>query len=260
MEDPKSKKGSPQGVGVPAKGDSSASDEPLDYMDGATISDIPLTPLPALVQSPDRVAVPDATISDAPVSLSHPADHLPTRVADPDATISDGLPAAGTSARAMASIYVKEAALQPGHVIGARYEILSLLGEGGMGAVYKALDREVDRTVALKLIRPDLASNPAILARFKQELLTATQVTHKNVIRTYDISEADGVKFITMEFVEGDDLRRILLDNGKLPPEKAVEIIRQVCLALDAAHSAGIIHRDLKPQNVIRKRRRAGFW
>ncbi len=223
MEDPKSKKGSPQGIGVPAKGDSSASDEPLDSLDGATISDISLTPLPALVQPPDRVADPEATISDAPVPLSHPADKLPTRVVDPDATISDGTPAAGTPARAMASIYIKEAALQPGHLIGARYEILSLLGEGGMGAVYKALDREVGRPVALKLIRPDLASNPVILARFKQELLTATQVTHKNVIRIYDISEADGVKFITMEFVEGDDLRRILLDNGKLQPEKAID-------------------------------------
>ena len=253
MEDPKSKKGSPQGIGVPAKGDSSASDEPLDSLDGATISDISLTPLPALVQPPDRVADPEATISDAPVPLSHPADKLPTRVVDPDATISDGTPAAGTPARAMASIYIKEAALQPGHLIGARYEILSLLGEGGMGAVYKALDREVGRPVALKLIRPDLASNPVILARFKQELLTATQVTHKNVIRTYDISEADGVKFITMEFVEGDDLRRILLDNGKLQPEKAIAIIRQICLALEAAHSAGIIHRDLKPQNIIQE-------
>ena len=148
---------------------------------------------------------------------------------------------------------MKEAILQPGDLIGARYEILSLLGEGGMGAVYKALDREVERTVALKLIRPELASNPAILARFKQELLTSSQVTHRNVIRIYDISEADGVKFITMEFVEGHDLRRVLTDNGKLPIEKAVEIIRQVCLALDAAHSVGIIHRDLKPQNIMQE-------
>jgi eukaryotic-like serine/threonine-protein kinase len=117
--------------------------------------------------------------------------------------------------------------------------------------VYKALDREVERTVALKLIRPELASNPSILARFKQELLTAHQVTHKNVIRIYDIAEAEGVKFITMEFVEGSDLRRILVDNGKLPPERALEIVRQVCKALDAAHSAGVIHRDLKPQNIM---------
>jgi len=145
----------------------------------------------------------------------------------------------------------REVVLQSGDILGDRYEILELLGEGGMGAVYKAQDREVDRFVALKLIRPELASNPAILARFKQELLTAHQVTHKNVIRIYDIAEADGVKFITMEFVEGHDLRRFLLDDGRLPPEKAVEIVRQICLALDAAHSAGIIHRDLKPQNVM---------
>jgi eukaryotic-like serine/threonine-protein kinase len=141
--------------------------------------------------------------------------------------------------------------LQPGHIIGGRYEILELLGEGGMGAVYKASDRELNRFVALKLIRSDLASDPAILARFKQELLTAHQVTHKNVIRIYDLAEADDVRFITMEFIEGSDLRHVLLDQGKLPPERAVEIIRQVCLALDAAHSVGVIHRDLKPQNIM---------
>src|ERR1700686_4799178 len=141
--------------------------------------------------------------------------------------------------------------LQPGDVIGGRYEILDLLGEGGMGAVYKASDRELNRFVALKLIRSDLASNPAILARFKQELLTAHRVTHKNVIRIYDLAEADDVRFITMEYVEGCDLRRLLQDQGKLPPERAVEIIRQICLALDAAHSVGVIHRDLKPQNIM---------
>jgi eukaryotic-like serine/threonine-protein kinase len=141
--------------------------------------------------------------------------------------------------------------LQVGDVIGGRYEILELLGEGGMGAVYKAADRELNRFVALKLIRSDLASNPAILARFKQELLTAHQVTHRNVIRIYDLAEADDVKFITMEYIEGRDLRRLLLDEGKLPPERAIEIIRQVCLALDAAHSVGVIHRDLKPQNIM---------
>lgn len=141
--------------------------------------------------------------------------------------------------------------LQPGEVIGGRYEILELLGEGGMGAVYKASDRELNRFVALKLIRSDLASDPAILARFKQELLTAHQVTHKNVIRIYDLAEADDVRFITMEFIEGSDLRHVLLDQGKLPLERAVEIIRQVCWALDAAHSVGVIHRDLKPQNIM---------
>jgi serine/threonine protein kinase/tetratricopeptide (TPR) repeat protein len=152
--------------------------------------------------------------------------------------------------RSYGALY-RDVSFQPGDLFGGRYEILAQLGEGGMGAVYKAADREVDRTVALKVIRPELASNPAILARFKQELLTAHQVTHKNVIRIYDLAEAEGVKFITMEFVEGTDLSKVLRERGKLPPEEAVEIIRQVCLALEAAHSAGIIHRDLKPQNIM---------
>ena len=136
-------------------------------------------------------------------------------------------------------------------MLGSRYEIWNVLGEGGMGTVYKALDREVDQMVALKLIRPDMAANSVVLARFKQELLTARQVTHRNVIRIYDLSEVDGVKFITMEFVEGCDLHKLLLDEGKLAPERAVEIMRQVCLALEAAHGVGIIHRDLKPQNIM---------
>ena len=94
-----------------------------------------------------------------------------------------------------------------GDVLGGRYEIHKMLGMGGMGAVYKARDMEVERVVGLKVIRPDLAGNPAILARFKQELVLARQVTHKNIIRIYDLNEADGVKFITMEFIEGEDLR-----------------------------------------------------
>ncbi len=101
--------------------------------------------------------------------------------------------------------------LEPGSLLGQRYEILQILGEGGMGAVYKARDVELNRMVALKVIRPDLAGNQAIIDRFKQELLLATQVTHKNVIRIYDLSEADGMKFITMEYVEGEDLRGLMM-------------------------------------------------
>ena len=142
--------------------------------------------------------------------------------------------------------------LLPGSLLGQRYEILALLGEGGMGAVYKARDVEVDQLVALKVIRPDLASNPAISDRFKQELILARRVTHKNVIRIFDIAEADGVKFITMEFVEGSDLRALINEKGKVSPEESVEIMRQVSHALEAAHSQGIIHRDLKPQNIMR--------
>ena len=104
-------------------------------------------------------------------------------------------------------------------MLGGRYEILQLLGEGGMGAVYKAMDRELDRLVALKVIRPELAASPAILARFKQELLLAHQVTHRNVIRIYDLGDADGVKFITMEFIEGQDLRALIHEQKKFSPE-----------------------------------------
>jgi len=141
--------------------------------------------------------------------------------------------------------------LEPGTVLGGRYEILHLLGEGGMGAVYKAQDRELDRLVALKVIRPELAYSPAILQRFKQELILARQVTHKNVIRIYDFGEADGVKFLTMEYVEGSDLKTLLRERGKFAPVEAVRVMQQVCRALDASHSEGVIHRDLKPSNVM---------
>jgi len=142
-------------------------------------------------------------------------------------------------------------ALQPGHVLGGRYEILELLGQGGMGAVYKARDREVDRLVALKVIRPELAGHPDVLRRFKQELILARQVTHKNVIRIFDLGEAEGAKFISMEYVDGRDLKSIRAERGKLQPEEAAEVIEQVCRALDAAHAEGVIHRDLKPQNIM---------
>jgi tetratricopeptide (TPR) repeat protein/predicted Ser/Thr protein kinase len=121
-----------------------------------------------------------------------------------------------------------------------------------MGAVYKARDRELSRMVALKVIRPDLARNPSIVERFKHELRLSHQVTHKNVIRIYDLGEGEGVKFITMEYIEGQDLRSLIREKQKFSPAEAVEVMRQVCQALEAAHSAGVIHRDLKPQNIMR--------
>ncbi|HEX4785085.1 MAG TPA: protein kinase, partial [Candidatus Sulfotelmatobacter sp.] len=143
-------------------------------------------------------------------------------------------------------------ALSEHQILGSRYEILKKLGEGGMGAVYKAKDIVVDRLVALKVIRPDLAANRDILQRFKQELILARQITHKNVVRIYDMSEAEGVKFITMEYVDGEDLRSILRKSGKRTPPEAVSIMQQICRALDACHAEGVIHRDLKPGNVMR--------
>ena len=139
----------------------------------------------------------------------------------------------------------------PGTVLGDRYEILALLGQGGMGAVYKARDTELDRLVALKIIRPELTTNPEILKRFKQELILARQVTHRNVIRIFDLGQADGFKFITMEYLEGQDLRAVLREQGKLAPAEAAKIILQICRALEVAHGEGVIHRDLKPQNIM---------
>ena len=141
--------------------------------------------------------------------------------------------------------------LEEGTVIAGRYQIVQTLGEGGMGAVYKARDLGLDRMVALKVIRPELAKNPAIIDRFKQELLLSQRVTHRNVIRIYDLGEGDGVKFITMEFIEGHDLRSLIFERTKFPPAESVAVMEQVCLALDAAHSVGVIHRDLKPQNIM---------
>jgi eukaryotic-like serine/threonine-protein kinase len=141
--------------------------------------------------------------------------------------------------------------LPPGTRLGARYEIVQMLGEGGMGAVYKAMDRELERMVALKIIRPELAVHEEILARFKQELILARRITHKNVIRIFDLGDADGVKFITMEFIEGKDLNSVIKEKGRLSFEECAETVSQICTALDAAHSEGVVHRDLKPQNVM---------
>lgn len=121
-----------------------------------------------------------------------------------------------------------------------------------MGAVYKATDLELNRTVALKVIRPELARHKAIVERFKQELLLAHQVTHRNVIRIYDLSEADGMKFITMEYVDGENLHTLIQQKKRFSPNESVEVMQQVCRALEAAHSVGVIHRDLKPQNIMR--------
>ena len=141
--------------------------------------------------------------------------------------------------------------LLPGTVLAGRYEIRKTVGEGGMGSVYQAEDRELGRIVALKVIRPELASNPEILQRFKQEILLASKVTDRNIIRIYDLGDAHGVKFITMEYLEGEDLRAILRRRGKVSPAEAVEIMEQVVSGLEAAHRLGIVHRDLKPGNIM---------
>ena len=134
---------------------------------------------------------------------------------------------------------------------GDRYEILELLGEGGMGRVYKAWDRDLEKVIALKTIRGEHASNPEVLKRFKQELLLARKITHKNVIRIHDMGEAGGVRFFTMEYIPGDSLKERIEKLGKIPAQQAVPMAKQILGALEEAHEQGVVHRDLKPQNIM---------
>jgi eukaryotic-like serine/threonine-protein kinase len=142
-----------------------------------------------------------------------------------------------------------------GQALGTRYEITKLLGAGGMGAVYQAWDHELNVLVALKTVRPEVTADPETARmlehRFKQELLLARQVTHRNIVRVHDIGEMDGIKYITMPYLEGEDLATILKQEGKLPVSRVLPIVRQVVSGLCAAHEAGVVHRDLKPANIM---------
>ncbi len=142
-------------------------------------------------------------------------------------------------------------ALEPGTEFGPRYRIASKLGQGGMGAVYKAYDNDLDRTVALKLVRSDLMADAETMQRFKQELLLASRISHKNILRIHDLGDVEGIKFISMAYIEGEDLYQQLKREGRLSLDRSVAIARQLCEALEAAHAVGVVHRDLKPQNVL---------
>ena len=145
--------------------------------------------------------------------------------------------------------------LEAGQKFGNRYHIIKLLGLGGMGAVYQAWDTELEIIVAVKVIRPEAASDPKMAAeldqRFKRELLLAREVTHKNVVRIHDLGEMEGIKYITMSFIEGEDLSSIIKREGKLPISQALQITRDVVSGLVVAHEAGVVHRDMKPANIM---------
>jgi eukaryotic-like serine/threonine-protein kinase len=145
--------------------------------------------------------------------------------------------------------------LAPGEPFGARYRILRVLGAGGMGVVYQAWDEELGVAVALKVIRPEVMADPQsardIERRFKRELLLARQVTHRNVVRIHDLGEVNGIKYITMPYIDGKSLARVLTARGKLPVAEMLPVARDVAAGLCSAHEAGVVHRDLKPENVM---------
>jgi serine/threonine-protein kinase len=145
--------------------------------------------------------------------------------------------------------------LSPGTLFDSRYEILGPLGRGGMGMVYKARDRTLDETVAIKVLRPDFAQDPKMAERFKSEIKLARKVRHKNVCAIHDYGEDRGLLYISMELVEGVDLKRILKEAGGLPHPEAYDLAIQIAEGLQAVHEAGIIHRDLKTPNIMRDAR-----
>jgi serine/threonine-protein kinase len=136
-------------------------------------------------------------------------------------------------------------------VLAQRYRILGLLGRGGMGEVYRAFDLVLNQTVALKFLSETTSSNEAALARFRNEVRLARQVSHPNVCRVYDIGIVDGMHYLSMEYVDGEDLDSLLRRIGRLPQDKAIDITRRLCAGLAAAHERGVLHRDLKPANVM---------
>jgi Protein kinase domain len=139
----------------------------------------------------------------------------------------------------------------PGAIVAGRYRLVALLGRGGMGEVYRADDLTLDQPVALKFLPEGVAEDAARLTQFHSELRTARQVSHRNVCRLYDLGDADGRRFLTMEYVDGEDLGALLKRIGRFPQDRAVAIARQLCAGIAAAHERGVIHRDLKPANVM---------
>jgi serine/threonine protein kinase len=157
-----------------------------------------------------------------------------------------------TSARSsLSSQTFDEGRFLPGTLVAERYRIIGILGRGGMGEVYRATDLVLGQQVALKFLPEATASDPDILARFHSEVRIARQVSHPNVCRVYDIGAVAGQPYISMEYVDGEDLGSLLRRIGRLPNDKAVEMARKLCAGLAAAHDQGVLHRDLKPANVM---------
>ncbi len=191
----------------------------------------------------DQTITPDSRAGTSPTDVWRQAGPQ----LDLDANEATGLPRSAPSRSGLPA----GQDFSPGAVVAGRYRIVSQVGSGGMGVVYRAEDLTLGQTVALKFLNPSMATNPVWLASFRNEVRLAREVTHPCVCRMYDIAEADGEHFLSMEYVDGEDLDSLIRRIGRLPRDKAVYIARQICIGLAAAHGAGILHRDLKPANVM---------
>ena len=141
--------------------------------------------------------------------------------------------------------------LTTGSTFAGRYQIIEELGKGGMGRVYKVFDKETKEKIALKLIKPEIATDKKTIERFRNELTSARKIVQKNVCRMYDLGKEKSIHFITMEYIPGQDLRGLIRQTGQLTIGKAISIAKQICDGLEEAHSLGIVHRDLKPNNIM---------
>ncbi|MGD9347410.1 MAG: serine/threonine-protein kinase, partial [Candidatus Aminicenantes bacterium] len=141
--------------------------------------------------------------------------------------------------------------LKRGTLFGERYEIIEELGRGGMGTVFRVEDTKVGQEIALKLIKPEVASDMRTIERFRNELKITRMISHRNVCRMFDLSESKGTHFITMEYVSGEDLKSLIRRVGRLDAGTAIRITKQVCEGLLEAHRLGVVHRDLKPSNIM---------
>ena len=182
--------------------------------------------------------------------LTVPAADLPTQMAAPSGR---GKPSGVTSSSGWltSSDSISHGRFAPGSVLDGRYRIIGMLGRGGMGEVYRADDLRLGQPVALKFLPDDVGEDAQRLAQFHNEVRAARQVAHPNLCRVYDISEIDGHLFLSMELVDGEDLAASLRRIGRFPEDKALDIARQLCAGLAAAHDRGVLHRDLKPANVM---------
>ncbi|MBZ0289518.1 MAG: protein kinase, partial [Anaerolineae bacterium] len=136
-------------------------------------------------------------------------------------------------------------------ILNNRYRLVAQQGSGGMAVIYKAVDLELGRTVAIKILRPSLTSDPAFLTRFRNEARAVANLNHPNIVTVYDVGNEGPTQYMVMEFVEGQDLKKIIKTDGILPVERALKLGIQVCAGIGFAHRAGLVHADVKPQNVL---------
>jgi hypothetical protein len=199
----------------------------------------------------DQTVLGDAALLDSRLSTSAPEQQTARRLPLPQATTPGRPRSAANHAILTTSDPIGGGRFTPGAIIAERYRIVGLLGRGGMGEVYRAEDLTLAQVVAIKFLPEALSKNVSALARFHSEVRVARQVSHPNVCRVFDIGDAQGIPFLTMEYVDGEDISSLLRRIGRLPQDKATEISRQICAGLAAAHERGVVHRDLKPANVM---------